>query len=175
MKRALALVLLASTGCTPAGAPYRARDISHPAGDARPVWLAEHNRERAAYGSAPLSWNAALAAEAGAYAARIARLGRLQHSPKAERPGQGENLWMGSRGAYSPGAMIAGWASERRHFRRGVFPAVSSTGNWRDVGHYTQMVWPRTTLLGCGMASSARWDVLVCRYAPPGNRDGERI
>lgn len=175
MKRALALALLAAVGCTPGPAPYPTRDIARPVADARLVWLEAHNRERAAYGSAPLLWDAALAAEAGAFAAQLARLGRLQHSPKGQRPGQGENLWMGSRGAYSAEAMIANWASERRHFRRGVFPAVSRTGNWRDVGHYTQIVWPRTIRLGCGIATSARWDVLVCRYTPSGNRDGERI
>ena len=175
MKRALALALLAAAGCTPGPAPYSPRDVTPPVADAPSAWLAAHNRERAAYGSESLRWDPALAAGAGAYAVQLARLGRLRHSPKAQRPGQGENLWMGSRGAYSPAAMIAGWVSERRYFRRGVFPAVSTTGNWQDVGHYTQIVWPRTTRLGCGIASSGRWDVLVCRYAPAGNRDGERI
>ena len=137
--------------------------------------MSAHNRERAAYGSMPLVWDEGLAGQARAFARELAQLGRLQHSAKGLRPNQGENLWMGSRGGYVPEAMVAAWASERRYFRRGTFPDVSSTGRWRDVGHYTQIVWPRTTRVGCGLASSARWDVLVCRYGPPGNQDGTRI
>ena len=170
----MAIALLAAA-CTQTPSPYPGRFVAQPAGDPRGVWLAAHNRERSIYGSRPLVWDEALAAQARAYAAQLARFGRLQHSPKAQRPGQGENLWIGGRGAFVPEAMVASWASERRYFRRGVFPAVSSTGTWYDVGHYTQMVWPRTSRLGCGLASAGRWDVLVCRYSPPGNREGERI
>jgi hypothetical protein len=108
-------------------------------------------------------------------ARQLAAIGRLEHTLKAQRPNQGENLWMGSRGSYRVQAMTGTWAAERRLFRHGVFPAVSRRGDWRLVGHYTQMVWPTTTRLGCALASSPRWDVLVCRYSPPGNRDGVRI
>ena len=89
--------------------------------------------------------------------------------------GQGENLWMGTTGAYSIETMIGNWASERRWFRAGIFPNVSTTGNWADVGHYTQMIWPTTTHVGCALQRSPRWDFLVCRYSPPGNRDGDRV
>lgn len=102
-------------------------------------------------------------------------LGRLVHSSRLQRPDQGENLWMGTRGSYRAGTMTGAWAGERSNFRRGTFPNVSRTGDWSHVGHYTQMVWPTTTRLGCGLASSPQWDVLVCRYSPPGNRDGDRM
>ena len=131
-----------------------------------------HNRERRAFGAPPLGWDPAIAAQAAAYARDLAQLGRLQHSSKAFRPGQGENLWMGSRGGYPSTVMAEAWAGEKRHFRPGRFPAVSRTGNWADVGHFTQMVWPSTSRIGCGLASVGRWDVLVCRYAPAGNVDG---
>lgn len=134
--------------------------------------IAAHNRERAVFGSPPLRWDHVLAAGADAYARQLASLGRLQHSPRQMRPGQGENLWIGSRGAFSVDAMAEGWAAERRNFRPGRFPATSRTGNWADTGHFTQMVWPSTSRLGCGLASAGRWDVLVCRYAPGGNVDG---
>jgi len=35
------------------------------------------------------------------------------------------------------------------------------------------MVWSDTTQIGCGMASAASGDYLVCRYSPPGNWIGE--
>lgn len=82
---------------------------------------------------------------------------------------------MGTRGAFTAQQMVASWASEKARFRPGIFPAVSRTGNWADVGHYTQMIWPTTTHIGCAVASGARHDVLVCRYAPAGNIDGRRV
>jgi hypothetical protein len=133
----------------------------------RIVWL--HNQVRAAAGVAPISWDARLAAGADRYAAELAQTRRWGHSPPATRPGQGENLWMGTRGAFSIDAMIGAWAGEGRMFRPGIFPNVSRTGNWGDVGHYTQMVWRGTTRVGCAVRSSAREDYLVCRYAPAGN------
>jgi hypothetical protein len=71
--------------------------------------------------------------------------------------------------------MVGGWVSERRWFRPSVFPGVSRTGRWSDVGHYTQMVARRTTRVGCAIRSSRNWDYLVCRYNPSGNVDGSRI
>jgi hypothetical protein len=164
------LLALAAAACA-AAAPVR----QAPQVDARAIWLDAHNRERAAFGVAPLVWDEGLAQAALSYARQLAPTGRLRHAPRSARPGQGENLWIGTRGAFPPAAMTGNWAGERRHFRRGTFPDVSRTGDWKHVGHYTQMVWPTTTRVGCGLASSPRWDVLVCRYSPPGNRDGVRI
>jgi hypothetical protein len=136
--------------------------------------LAVHNAERAAHGEAPLTWDPSLEAGAASYAAGLAFTGAFQHSDRHARPGIGENLWEGSRGYYSLEQMIGGWASEKRVFVPGIFPAVSRTGNWEDVGHYTQMVWPTTTRVGCALASG-RNDVLVCRYASAGNIDGHPV
>lgn len=168
----LGLALLAASCAVPV-AEYPPAQPGE-AGIAGPL-LAVHNRERAAFRSPPLAWDAALAASAEGYARRLVAVGRLQHSPKAERPGQGENLWIGTRGGFSLEAMAGSWAGEKSLFRPGRFPNVSRSGNWADVGHYTQMVWPTTGRLGCGLASSARWDVLVCRYAPAGNVDGAML
>jgi hypothetical protein len=82
---------------------------------------------------------------------------------------------MGSRGAYSVETMVGGWASEKRNFMAGIFPNNSRTGNWIDVAHYTQMIWPTTQRIGCALASNGRTDYLVCRYAPAGNIDGRCV
>jgi hypothetical protein len=134
--------------------------------------LAAHNAERARAGRPPLVWDNALGAAAAAYAQQLAFTGRFQHSNRRARPGTGENLWMGPHGYYPVEAMVGSWASEKRWFRRGVFPNVSRTGDWSDVGHYTQIVWPTTTRVGCAVASTGRVDYLVCRYANAGNIDG---
>lgn len=128
-----------------------------------------HNQVRASAGVRPLHWDASLAAAADAYAIRLARTGRWGHSPQAERPGQGENLWMGTRGAFGIDQMVGAWASEGRWFRRGRFPNVSANGTWSEVGHYSQMIWPGSVRVGCAVRSSARNDYLVCRYSPAGN------
>ena len=137
--------------------------------------LAAHNRERALANVPPLAWDAALAASAASYGPSLAILRTLRHSPRAARPGQRENLWMGTAGAFSPEQMVANWASEKRYFRSGTFPNVSTTGNWLDVSHYTTMVWPTTTRLGCAIHRSGGIDYLICRYSPPGNIDGEAL
>ena len=134
-----------------------------------------HNQVRTSAGVQPIHWDAALAAAADRYAAELARSGRWGHSPPAARPGQGENLWMGTRGAFSVDQMVGAWASEGRWFRRGRFPQVSATGSWAEVGHYSQMIWPGTLRVGCAVRSSARNDYLVCRYSPAGNVVGVTV
>lgn len=137
--------------------------------------LAAHNAERGRAGATPLRWSGALARDADAWAAQLARKGRLEHASGEQRRGHGENLWMGAAGYYSAEDMIGGFASERAKFRPGKFPHVSRTGNWADVGHYTQLIWPSTREVGCAVARGGANDVLVCRYAPAGNIIGEPI
>lgn len=137
--------------------------------------LARHNVERREAGVTPLVWDPALADGARAYANELARTNLLRHSPKAVRPGQGENLWMGTRDYFRPARMVADWASERSMFRPAQFPQVSTTGNWADVGHYTQIIWPGTKRVGCAIGKASRNDVLVCRYWPAGNVVGVKV
>lgn len=137
--------------------------------------VAAHNIERAQTGAAPLIWDPLLAQGALVYAGQMAATGSFNHSDRRGRPGIGENLWMGTRGAYRPEAMVGLWAAEKRYFVPGMFPANSRTGNWMDVGHYTQMIWPTTLRVGCGLATARGTDYLVCRYSPKGNIDGKII
>jgi len=112
--------------------------------------LAVHNRERVAVGARPLQWDPALAASASAYAQQLARGGPFVHAPRAGRENERENLTRGRPGA-SPEQMMVNWTGEKRNFVPGTYPNVSRTGNWSDVSHYTQMIWPTTTRVGCGM------------------------
>ncbi len=82
--------------------------------------VAIHNQVRGAAGIGPIMWDRSLAAAADAYAQQLAITGRWGHSPDQARPGQGENLWMGTRGAFSVDQMVGAWASERMMFRRGA-------------------------------------------------------
>jgi hypothetical protein len=81
---------------------------------------------------------------------------------------------MAWHGTMTPEQLVSMWSSEKQLLQPGLFPAVSRTGQWEDVAHYTQMVWPTTTRVGCAIYS-ADWDYLICRYSPPGNIDGKPI
>jgi len=139
----------------------------------RETALALHNEARERVGAPPLVWDPKLAADAEAWARELARRDRMEHSPWEIRPGQGENLSMGTRGAFSATTMMMWWVNERKDYLHRSLPDMSRTGNWKDVGHYTQIVWRDTTAVGCAMASSREWDYLVCRYSPAGNWFGE--
>jgi hypothetical protein len=138
--------------------------------------LAAHNRERNAAGIAPLAWDPELAAEAASWGGQLAAAGAFEH----EDPGdddedpQGENLWAGTRGAYAPEEMVGGWIEEKKFFRPGRFPDNSVTGDYADVGHYTQLMWRESDRVGCALAEGAKEEVLVCRYRTAGNVVGER-
>ena len=138
--------------------------------------LAAHNGERARMGVPRLVWSERLTAEARVWAGSLARRRAFHHSNRKTRGGTGENLWMGTTGYYSPEDMIGSFLEEKRDFRRGVFPAVSRTGNWDDVSHYTQIIWPTTQEIGCAIArSGGGMEVLVCRYWPKGNIDNRAV
>jgi hypothetical protein len=133
--------------------------------------VAAHNGPRAELGEAPLHWSPRLADDAERWARHLAEIGRMEHwGARGERPnGEGENLWMGTRGRFTVEQMVGAWANEKlqlRHLRR-----------WEDdfhaVGHYTQMVWRGTTSVGCAIARNQQFEFLVCRYAPQGNIMGQ--
>ncbi|VWX58550.1 CAP domain-containing protein [Sphingorhabdus sp. 109] len=140
------------------------------AGPLQNVMMRAHNQTRARVGAPHLQWSDELAQDAAVYARSMARTNRFGHdSQTGRRERQGENLWMGTRNAYGHVDMVGSWVEEDRYFKPGRFPDNSTTGNWSDIGHYTQIIWPTTRRVGCAMASSAHWDYLVCRYSPAGN------
>jgi Cysteine-rich secretory protein family len=147
--------------------------VSQPNSFAQTI-LTVHNQYRSDVNVPDLTWSDSLAQDAQQWADELAeRGGDLQHSEN--RNGQGENLWAGTAEAFSYEDMVEGWGSEKEYFMYGTFPDVSTTGEWSDVGHYTQMIWVDTTEVGCAIASGGGNDVLVCRYSPAGNYLGQSV
>jgi hypothetical protein len=66
------------------------------------------------------------------------------------------------------------WLDEQRYFYGGVYPNVC-TGGWARCAHYTQIIWPETTDIGCGLATDRQFNWFVCRYSPGGNKDGKTV
>lgn len=141
--------------------------------------LAAHNAERIRLGIPALKWNEKLARQSMEWAQQLTYIEGLEHSDTADYQDatvgeEGENLWRGTRGYYTPEQMVNLWVDERRIFVNAPFPRNSTTGQWRDVGHYTQLVWRSTTDVGCAIAASEEDEVLVCRYLEGGNVIGEK-
>ena len=174
VRQPIVVVALMLSGCAPVEAQPMFGMMPNSNSFAARI-LAAHNRERAAVGESPLAWDSTLAAGAASCARGLALTGTFAHSSRASRAGMGENLWMGSRGMFGIEQMIGTWTSEKRLFVAGIFPVISRTGNWASVGHYSQMIWPTTTRVGCALAAGRAADYLVCRYAPAGNIDGRRV
>lgn len=136
------------------------------------LMLAAHNAERAGLGLPPLEWSCDLEQQAAGWAEALLVRGKAEHASKEVRDGSGENLWMGTAGRFPVEHMVGRFIEEKRHYRHGLFPDISHTGNWADTAHYSQVVWRDTREVGCAVAQGASSDVLVCRYFPAGNIRG---
>ncbi len=157
-----------------------------------------HNQERTAVNVNPpipqVTWSASIATDAQNWAQYLASLnlrpyrppdlGQIPpHSDWRTNGNQGENLAWGSKGAFTAATLAQGWANEKGNCFPGCqIPADGSLSQFsqpcpqddcRVFGHYTQMVWRATTQIGCGLASDANQDYLVCRYSPSGNYRGQ--
>ena len=175
MKRLFALAILIAAPAAGAAMPSPNWPAPADRGDQllRDAALRLHNQARNQFGVAPLAWSDELAAGALAHAQYMAATGIYGHDQTpGRRKKSGENLWRGQRGLFAYDVMVQVMVDEARYFRPGAFPDNSINGDWQAVAHYTQIVWPTTTQVGCALASSATTDYFVCRYAPTGNKDG---
>ncbi|EGF81887.1 hypothetical protein BATDEDRAFT_36738 [Batrachochytrium dendrobatidis JAM81] len=127
--------------------------------------LNTHNRFRAIVGVNPLSWSAAAEQAARTWANHLASTGLFEHSKGAVGK-FGENLYWSSRGVYPCSQAIQVFFDERKNYNGEPI----GQGNFSKYGHYTQLVWPTTTQLGCALAGGNT----VCEYSPPGNITGQR-
>ena len=114
-------------------------------------------------------WSKDLAKYAQQWADHIAETGKLEHRPERK---YGENLAAGQGDCYGASEAAATWLKEKEAYDAGK-------RELEKVGHYTQMVWSRTTRIGAGKAvikagPMKGWTVVVCNYDPPGNVRGEK-
>ena len=124
---------------------------------------AYHNKVRADVGVGPLQWSPALANYAQEWADHLAstKCG-MEHRTDGL---YGENLFQATAGAYTAVDGAKTWESEKKDYHGGVL----TRSNWQAVGHYTQMVWRDTRMLGCGeavCAGSSSCAGLTCKPLP---------
>ncbi|XP_045398114.1 cysteine-rich secretory protein 2 [Lemur catta] len=114
-----------------------------------------------------MEWNR----EASANAQKWANKCTLEHSDPEDRKTStkcGENLYMSSDPTSWSNA-IQSWYDESQDFQYGVGQKQPD----KITGHYTQLVWYSSYLVGCGIAYCPNQDFLkyyyVCQYCPAGN------
>jgi uncharacterized protein YkwD len=113
-------------------------------------------------------WSDTVAASAQAWANNLAATQNcnLQHESQST---YGENLAMGTN--LTPKQSVTMWASEKSLYTWS--PTYSMADFNAGSGHYTQLVWRKSTQVGCGSATCARSVVISCRFSPPGNYMGQ--
>ena len=127
-----------------------------------------HNQARRDVGVGPLEWSADLSRYAQQWADSLVASGGcgLKHR---DAGAYGENLAGGSGPLTALGASRM-WHSEKK----GYVLAPVSDANWYKTGHYTQMVWKDTRLLGMGQADCrGGGTIVVANYDPAGNVMGQ--
>ena len=128
-----------------------------------------HNRARAADRVGPVTWDAKVARYAQDYAARRAGDCKLVHSGGPF----GENLFWGSAGrAWSAADALRSWVDEKKNYHLDTNTCEAG----KVCGHYTQVVWRKSTRIGCArvVCAASRGVFIICSYDPPGNFNGER-
>ena len=110
-----------------------------------------------------------------------------QHRMRPELNGQllGENLYASGGPDTAPGKMaVSGWSGEVACYTFGAFMTTDKcdmkcTSNMHSdgCGHYTQVVWRKSTKIGCGVTTCGSGfnmqTEVICNYAPAGNFRGE--
>ncbi len=159
---------------------------------------AAHNAVRAMVATQPalppLTWSQTLADYAQQWATHLATdsCANPQHRSGTDLSmmDYGENLaTFGGRGTAGPVSTakqaVDAWAGEVACWTYGTLSGGGFTGtekcdmacytqmNSDGCGHYTQIVWRKSTQLGCGVATCQNGqlseDIWICNYAPAGN------
>lgn len=122
-----------------------------------------HNYLRSLLGVPPLTWSNDLANAATNWSQTCAAQNSLHHSDLA----YGENVGYTNGEAYTCASGVLRWFEEYKSYAAGV---PSNSEGYHVWGHFTQVAFPTTTQVGCGMATANDGSqYLTCEYYPAGN------
>lgn len=122
-----------------------------------------------------LSYSLKLEKEAQTYVNKLAQSGKFEHDPSNIGKMYGENLYRHSS-TQKPNLnkIIQKWYDEKKYYDMQTQKCQTS----KVCGHYTQVVWKNSKLLGCASAKYTKGSykngyVTICKYYPYGNIQGE--
>jgi hypothetical protein len=123
------------------------------------------------------TWSSAIAATAQAYA-NTCPSGHSTSGSVYRPTGIGENLAWGWPSRTIASTMQGFVDKERPYYNF----ATNTCASGQQCGHYTQVVWAQTNMVGCGYAHcsslsaggyTGSGDIWVCQYGPTGNYIGQ--
>jgi pathogenesis-related protein 1 len=156
-----------------------------------------HNQERLDVRVPLLAWSTRMAGFAQGWANELARrdtgpVHRQDGTANPVAPGQpvGENIFWGINpgGTYSGADAARFWAREKAFYNNALDRGLAcfnipptppapgcSPPSDSSCGHYCQIVWSNTSIVGCGRATARGGAVyVVCDYGPAGNFENQK-
>jgi len=125
--------------------------------------LDSHNKERANHCSRPLIWDTELEKMADYWANNCQfQHWSLDNKPRMNGQQIGENMQADFSGGSAVTSGMRDFIKEKNYWKCG-------DNSWsQSTGHYTQMIWPSTTKVGCALANCTNGlgQFLVCEYSP---------
>ncbi|OWF45110.1 peptidase inhibitor 16-like [Mizuhopecten yessoensis] len=142
--------------------------------------LEAHNKYRKIEGVPLMRYDETIAQNAAKYASKCI----FGHSAYSERQNiasyssVGENLFLGT-GNPNLEDVVSNWYKEKSDYNRSNLSCTPG----KQCGHYTQVIWSKSTALGCGTQRCASIEAggiifenalyVVCQYGPAGNYAGQ--
>ena len=144
--------------------------------------VAAHNQWRAEVGVGTLSYSPQLAASAQVWADSLKKNHQCQMRHSKPEGKYGENIYWASASVWTDGRRtlqkvtsakpVDRWGNEKADYDY----AKNSCKSGKMCGHYTQMVWAASKVVGCArtVCEDTQDQVWVCHYQPAGNWVGRR-
>ncbi|PIA42065.1 hypothetical protein AQUCO_02100130v1 [Aquilegia coerulea] len=130
-------------------------------------FLSAHNKVRAKHSLPSLTWSNNLANYAKWYAEKRRGDCKLIHSVL----NYGENMFWGMGTRWKPSDAVAAWAVQESYYNYRTNTCMRN----KECLHYTQLVWRKTSKVGCAKIKCNSGDTLIiCEYDPHGNVIGQR-
>ncbi|CAG7677361.1 unnamed protein product [Allacma fusca] len=127
--------------------------------------LAAHNHYRSNHSAPPLALDQNLSIQSQNWADELLRQNRIIHSPLVLQ--YGENIFHAHvKQNIPPKRCVKSWYKEEQKYD------WDNIGHQKGTGHFTQLIWKGSRILGVGYATSLNGGTfLVCNYDPPGNTE----
>ncbi|TMW69097.1 hypothetical protein Poli38472_001253 [Pythium oligandrum] len=125
--------------------------------------LNAHNKARKEVGVPLLKWDENLAKKGKNWATHMEKNKFFGHNTPGKNDAQMNNLYSGT----SCVDAVAAFYKEKNKLPK---DRIVRAHNYQQYGHYTMMVWRKTTRVGCGRGPNKN---VACYYEVPGNMIGQ--